>query len=228
MRFTTHLKTQFKHTVNGLGLVLIGLACFAWTNAMAGSPDPYVKADQSWITISGQVESVAPDTFVLDYDKGKIVVEMDDGDRDADAYKLMPGDKVIVSGRIDDDFFETTTIEAYSVYIKNIDTTFFASAMDEEGSDKYAVNILAPLSDYQFNLVGKVSEVKDDEFMLDTGTRSVRVEVDEMAYNPLDDEGYQRIEKGDRVSVSGRFEYDIFEGREVEAETVMKLNYADS
>lgn len=228
MRFATLVRNHFKHIVNGLGLVLIGVACLAWTNAIAGSPNPYAKADRSWITISGQVESVSPDTFVLDYEKGKIVVEMDDGDRDADAYKLIPGDKVIVSGRIDDDFFETTTIEAYSVYIKNIDTTFFASAMDEEGPDKYAVNILAPLSDYQVNLVGKVSEVKDGEFMLDTGNRSVRVEVDEMAYNPLDDEGYQRIEKGDRVSVSGRFEYDFFEGREIEAETVMKLNYAES
>ena len=37
---------------------------------------------------------------------------MDDGDRDADAYKLLPGDEVNVIGKVDDDLFQTTTIDA--------------------------------------------------------------------------------------------------------------------
>ena len=36
-------------------------------------------------TISGTVESVQADRFALDYGTGRIIVEMDDGDRDADS-----------------------------------------------------------------------------------------------------------------------------------------------
>lgn len=228
MKTDTLIRQGTNRMIGLLGLMVFGLILTAATPAMAGTPNPYAQPDRSWITLNGVVESVRPDTFVLDYDKGKVLVEMDDGDRDADAYKLMPGDKVTVSGRIDDDFFETTTIEAYSVYVKNIDTTFFASPRDEEGGSQYIVNVTVPPAEDQFNLVGTVTRVSDDEFVLDTGLRSVNVEIDEMDYNPLDDEGYQKIEVGDRVMVSGRFEYDFFEGREVEAESIMKLRYSTS
>ena len=94
--------------------------------------NPYAKDDNSWISINGEVTSVSADEFELDYGDGTITVEMDDGDRDADGYKLLRGDEVRVSGLIEDSFFETTTIDASSVYVKNIDTYFYASAIDDE------------------------------------------------------------------------------------------------
>jgi uncharacterized protein YdeI (BOF family) len=197
-------------------------------SAMADTPNPYAKTDRSWITISGKVDKVSPDSFILNYDSGTVIVEMDDGDRDADAYKLVAGDKVTVSGRIDDDFLESTTIEAFSVYIKNLDTTFFASSADEEGPDSYTVNIVSPLIDNHYNLIGTVTKVNDEEFTVDTGRRSLTVEVDEMDYNPLDDEGYQKIELGDRVSIAGKLDYDLFEGRELEADSIVELTYSNS
>lgn len=48
------------------------------------------------------------------YGDGNITVEMDNDDRDADGYKLMKGDEVRVSGMIDDDFYNLTSIEASS------------------------------------------------------------------------------------------------------------------
>ena len=72
--------------------------------------DPYELANNTWISLSGTVHAVSPDTFELDYGEGNITVEMDDGDRDADAYKLLHGDKVTVNGLIDDDLFEMRTI----------------------------------------------------------------------------------------------------------------------
>ena len=66
----------------------------------------------------------------LDYGDGS-TVEMDDGDRDADAYKLLEGDKVRVMGRVDDDFLETTAIDAMSVQVDKLDTTFYADPRDE-------------------------------------------------------------------------------------------------
>jgi hypothetical protein len=44
-----------------------------------------------------------------------------------------------------------------------------------------------------------------------------------MPYNPLDDEGYQKVDVGDRVSVTGTMDYDLFEGRELVADSLVIL-----
>ena len=44
-----------------------------------------------------------------------------------------------------------------------------------------------------------------------------------MAYNPLDDKGYQKIEVGDIVRATGKIDESFFEGRELMAESVVKL-----
>ncbi|MDX1562738.1 MAG: hypothetical protein R3305_07410 [Gammaproteobacteria bacterium] len=49
-----------------------------------------------------------------------------------------------------------------------------------------------------------------------------------LGHSPLDDAGYQKIETGDRVSVTGRFDRDFIEGREFEADSVITLSDADS
>jgi len=182
--------------------------------------NPYQQPNNAWISIDGTVKAVTADAFTLDYGNGWITVEMDDGDRDADGYKLVPGDKVTVSGKIDDDFFERTTIEANSVYVEKLGTYFYASAMDEE--DTY-ITVADPVIISETIVQGVVTEVNGDEFELSVGTTELTVDVDEMAYNPLDDEGYQRIEAGDLVRVTGNMDYDLFEGRELKAETLVEL-----
>ncbi len=71
---------------------------------------------------------------------------MDDWDWYAEGYKLLNGEKVRVHGLIDDDLFETTKIEASSVYVQNLGTYFYASSADEE--DTYVPHSLGldPLS----------------------------------------------------------------------------------
>lgn len=187
--------------------------------------NPYAMADGTWITISGEVGAVDPDHFTLDYGDGLVVVEMDDGDRDADAYKLLQGDKVTVAGRIDDDFFEATTIEASSVYVENLGTTFFASSVDEETSEGLVATLSVPVVVAKTSIQGTVTDVDDHEFSVDAGVADVRVDVKEMPYNPLDDEGYQKIDVGDRVRVSGDIDSNLFEGKELIADTVIELNH---
>ena len=193
-------------------------------NAGAEEADPYLMADDTWITLSGEVVSVDPDSFLLDYGGGYVVVEMDDGDRDADAYKLRKGEKVTVAGQIDDDFFEATKIEASSVYVESIGTTFFASAIDKETSERFAVTARTPVIVAETVVQGTVTEVDADAFTLDAGLRSLRVDVTGLAYDPLDDEGYQKIDVGDRVKVMGEIDSNLFEGRELVADSVIKLN----
>tara|TARA_R110001599_G_scaffold119772_2_gene290419 strand:- start:370 stop:999 length:630 start_codon:yes stop_codon:yes gene_type:complete len=183
--------------------------------------NPYALEDDSWISINGEVTSVTADAFELDYGDGQITVEMDDGDRDADGYKLIQGDEVRVSGMIDDDFYDLTTIEASSVYVKNIDTYFYASAMDEED---IGYSIISP-SVTDTVVQGTITSVdaNGEQFTLDSGLQELTVEVDELTYNPLDNEGFQQLDVGDRVSVQVSIDHDFFEGRVFEANYVTTL-----
>lgn len=203
-----------------LGTLMGLLALGALSTAPASAQDPYMQPDDSWISIDGTVEQVFADRFTLDYGEGLVTVEMDDGDRDADGYKLMSGDKVTVSGMVDDDLFEMTTIEAGSVYVENLGTYFYASSADEEDA---FVTITSPVVVSQTVVQGTVTDVTDEEFTISTGSRLIRVETEEMAYDPLDDLGYQQIDVGDYVSVTGRIDDDFFEGRELVAERITTL-----
>jgi len=190
--------------------------------AQSNSASPYLQPDDSYISISGTVDSVSTDTFELDYGESNVTVEMDDGDRDADAYKLVEGDVVTVSGFVDDDFFEQTTIEAGSVYVEKLGTTFYASPVDEEAWSYYTV----PVEITEATLTGIVTDTSSDEFILSRGLSSITIETENMAYDPLDDQGYQKIEIGDRVRVNGRIDDDLFEGREIKADWIVTLDDA--
>jgi uncharacterized protein YdeI (BOF family) len=206
-------------TTRRLIIAALTLAAVIGVPAAAGE-DPYLQPNNTWISLSGIVESTAPDSFLLDYGDGLVTVEMDDGDRDADGYKLIEGDKVTVSGMIDDDLYETTSIEASSVYVESIGTYFYASAIDDEDT---FITLTTPVVVADTRVQGVVTEVRVNEFDIDTGLRKLTVEVDELMYDPLDDDGYQRIEAGDLVSVRGHLDHDFFEGRELEAESIIEL-----
>ena len=187
------------------------------------SPDQL--EDATWVTLEGSVDSVFADSFTLRYGDNAITVEMDDGDRDADGYKLLSGDKVIVSGMVDDDLFEITTIEAYSVFVENIGTTFYASPIDEDrGNQLFMYTAWMPVEEFRTTLTGTVTEINSGEFTLDYGTSSIRVDVGEMSYDPLSDDGYLQIKVGDRVQVSGEIDSGFFTGREMAAKTVVSLS----
>ena len=209
-----------KDLVTVLASITLCLAVTLMTAITADAKSPYTQPDNTWISISGTVKAVTADTFTLDYGQGMITVEMDDGDRDADAYMLLPGDEVTVSGKIDDDFYEMTTIEASSVYVEKLGTTFYASALDEED---YWETVVMPGVLANTLVQGTVTSVSDQEFTLNTGLRSLTVEVDEMFYNPLDDVGYQRIETGDVVRVTGMLDENLFGRREFKADAIVKL-----
>ena len=155
--------------------------------------NPYTQPNNTWIRLAGTVKSVSADSFIMDYGSGVITVEMDDGDRDADGYNLFPGDKVIVNGKIDDDFFELTTIEAGSVYVEKLGTYFFASPVDEEDYNYYYSDVTIPIIVASTSVQGIVTEVDNHEFKIDTALKTVTVDVHNMAYNPLDDKEFREL-----------------------------------
>ncbi|HEY9119237.1 MAG TPA: NirD/YgiW/YdeI family stress tolerance protein [Marinobacter sp.] len=193
------------------------------TAALAATDSPYLRSDGSWITLSGTVTSTAADTFTLDYGRGLVTVEMDDWDWFEEEGKVLSGDKVTVYGEVDDDTFENTKIEASSVYVENLGTYFFASARDEENFNALDVAPTVPIDVGDLIVTGTVESVDGREFTIDSAQQAMKVDTTLMPYNPLDDEGYQKISEGDLVTITGNLDDDTFEKQELMAESVVTL-----
>lgn len=179
------------------------------------------KSDDSFVSISGVVASAATDSFQLDYGEGLITVEMDDWDWYPEAAALLDGDNVTVYGVIDDDMMETKSIEATSVFVKGLNTYFYASGSDEE--DVIYNAITQPMLKAVLDVTGTVKSINGREFTIDVGTRDLTVDTSSMTYNPLDKEGFQVIEVDDRVKVTGNMDYALFEANEIDATGVITL-----
>lgn len=193
-------------------------------SAFAGFSD---KTNGEFVTLSGKVNEVKADSFKLNVGDKKILVEMDDYGWAADGYKLMNGDQVVVSGRVDKDFLEKKKVEAGSVYVKNLDTTFYASSSDEEDVVPFIMTsyTLVPAlpEGAAVDVQGKVTNVNGREIVVDTGFRKVTVDTSEMVFNPLDKEGFTKVAIGDRVRVSGKVDKDYFDTKEIDASSITEL-----
>jgi len=198
---------------------IMTLAVFALFSASAVAENPYAKENNSWISINGEVDSVSTDQFELDYGEGNITVVMEDDDRKG--YQLKKGDEVRVSGLMDDNFYNESVIEAGSVHVKSANTYFYAGAMDEQDID---FTVMSPkVKDTVIK--GHITSVNPEEekFTIDVGIQMFTVEVDELRNNPLDKKGYPQLNIGDKVSVNGNMDNDLFEGRVFEAVSVTKI-----
>lgn len=184
------------------------------------------KTDGEFVTISGKVTTVAPDFFKVKMRDETILVEMDDYDWDADGYKLALGDRVVVTGVVDHDFLEKKKIEAGSVYVKNINSYFYANSDDEEDYPYVSTTyfMMSELPDNaSVDLKGRVVEVDGREFVLDTGFRKVTIDTSDLIYNPMDDKGYTQVDLGDRLRVTGLVDDQFFDGKEIMANFISEV-----
>lgn len=218
------ISASARRVAAALGL-LMALACTHACGDSAASTAQYEQhvptADGTWVRLDGRVVTAGPNAFELDYGTGFITVEMDDWDWYHEGRAVLPNDDVTVYGRVDNDFYRLRSIEASSVYVKSLGTTFFASPADEEA---LGMGQGAPVDLGSIGLMGKVQSVDGREFVLDTGAGNVTVDTSLLGYNPLDDEGFQQIDRGDRVRVVGRVDDDLFDKRRVTAEQVIMMS----
>ena len=211
------MKQTFRKTI---ALGAAGLAMAA-TPALAQMPTR--TDDGEWLTLSGTVESVSGDVFMLDYGSNSLPVEMDDFDWFNDNV-VMPGDEVTVTGRMDDDFLQTRRIEASTVYIDKLRTHYFANSADEEGGLDPMMYV-GPVDTEGLDITGYVTAIAGDEMTVDAGVLEYKVDSGELLYDPFDDDGLTRIDVGDRVSVSGRFDdSDFFDTPEIDAVSIIELS----
>lgn len=217
-----------KYNISALSVaLLLGFMAFALTPVKGANPYKMKYTDNDWISITGDVQSTTTEAFTLDFGQGLITVEMDDWDWYDEADLLKVGEKVTVYGRIDDGLYETRKIEANSVYAHDRNTYFYANDADEEGDYMFytyytAFPVTVPDGTWM-SASGTIKEINGRELTLDIGTRNIIIDTDEMSYNPLDDVGYQKIDKGDRIYVSGKLDIDFFEHDEIKALIINNL-----
>ncbi len=188
--------------------------------------------DESPVVLTGTIQSVSDDEFVLSYGTGAITVEMENWDWDDSKMKnLSVGDRVTVTGRIDDDLFEGREIEADNIYLGSSNVYYY-----REGSSAYPIigttydsqsSSAAMAGDGTFvAMSGRVSNISPTgkEFTLvDSNQMAMQVDLGELGYNPMDNEGVQQIREGDLIQVYGEIDEDFFERKEILASRVISL-----
>ncbi len=218
-------KTLLRSSLLGVGA--LGLVALSSAPAMSANPYKLKYTDNDYITVTGDVKAVHDEAFTLDFDEGMITVEMDDWDWYDEANLLKAGEKVTVYGRIDNGWFESKTIEAGSIYAHDRATYYYANDADEEADYtyySYYVTYPAVVPDGTWmSASGEVTDISGRELTLDTGAYKISVDTIGMAYNPLDDKGYQQIDEGDRIYVSGKVDVGIFDENELAASTITVL-----
>lgn len=134
---------------------------------------PAIGGNGDWITIDGVIAAKFPEQFALNYGTGTINVEVDDWDKALEGVSLLPGDRVSVTGRVDDDLFETASIEASSVYLHNLNTVYYASGADEEDLGISTVPQTTPNSIVDYT--GWVTGTDANGFSLGAGPTLIKV-----------------------------------------------------
>ncbi|HEU4819969.1 MAG TPA: DUF5666 domain-containing protein [Qipengyuania sp.] len=202
--------------------MLAATAAFALFAAPAVAQAPMTTSNGEWLSLSGTVEAVAGENFVLDYGRNSITVEMDDYDW-YNENAIVVGDEVTVTGRMDKDFLQARRLEASSVYVDSLHTRFYANAADEE--DWWRTAGAAFVSTSGMGVTGMVQSITGDEMTVDAGVFEYKVDTGELSYDPFDRQGLQHIAVGDRVSVTGTFDdSDFFDNPEIDANSLIELS----
>ncbi len=183
-------------------------------------PNPQSAPDGAFITITGTVTSADPAFFNLDYGSGIVTVEMDGLDGRVTGHLIRQNDQVTVRGRIDNDLFEATTIEAASVRLSRIGTTIIANAQDEEGGMPLDT---AYMDEYPFSVAGKVIGKSGRLILIENGEQALKIDTSAMEENPIDDIGLTQVDIGDRIMVSGEVTQAWWEERTLVAESILEL-----
>lgn len=219
----THLKKPARLATVASSLALLTTACAEETEVVVPEDETAeiaLAADRDWIRLDGEVVSSTPGSpasFVLDYGAGNITVEADDWDWATDGIALVPGDIVSVSGRVDEGLFSTETIEAGAIYVRNLNTVFYANPADEEQLGLAAAP-LRPVTD-GVDYTGWVTGKSADSFTLGAGPMKITVNTDDLDTSYIT----SGVEAGDRVYVWGDLTLSSGGDSQLDAEGLLEL-----
>ncbi len=199
------------------------------TNISTGrTADSYVEGKYGYVTLSGTVSKILDnDRFMLDYGNGVTQIDCDDALHDLlkrSPRKIKTGDKVTVSGKIDNNWFTKREILVSTIIHITDDYTLLYKRPEAAAGEKVPAVIIGVAKpslflDGQVALTGIVSGVANEEsFTLryENGTIQVNASGIKIPDN-------NRIARGNVVTVYGKIDNSFFKDRTITAETIEKI-----
>lgn len=193
-------------------------------SASATNPAPAQMEDGNLVSLTGTVAEIRGDEFDLNYGGNQMVtVELDNFGFSGDETEyLTQGENVTVTGVVDDDLFEGREIEATNVSLNDSYVLYYYDTPNYNTMDNNS-NSSAMEDGTYATMTGTVQNIDGMVAMVKGATMSMNVDFSDLGYNPFDDEGMQKIEKGDRVYVTGEIDSDFFSDKELMASSVIEL-----
>lgn len=209
------------------GAALLFPTAIAYAETTANPLPTYT--DGAPVVLTGTVDAIRSDEFDLNYGTGKITVELDGwGWTGNETRYLRTGERVTISGRIDDDLFEGREVEAENIFLPGSYNYYYTTDIYPSYYWYYDDNNTVQDGSYA-SMRGTVSNISGDEFTLTSANNaSMKVDVSDMGYDPFDNEGLQKVENGDHVHVYGEIDDGFFERREIMADSIVVLSQAGS
>lgn len=166
--------------------------------------------DNAYITLTGTVTQVRPDSFVLDHGSGKVTVEMNDWGWYRDGSQALMGEKVTVQGRIDEDWIQRRTLEADSVYAQDLNTYHYTPV-----ATMYLVPVDMDTEASEVRMIGTVTGVDARNRQIEVRSNNVNFAIDtsEVGFDPMDNTRPYQVNIGDRIVASGDMKANTGEGR---------------
>lgn len=193
---------------------------------LADSPNTsaFIQPEESWIAISGKAVDAEEARFTLDYGSGKVAVEMADQRWYYENNDVLEGKRVTVYGQVEDETYDSATIDARSVYVEDLGTYFYTDP-GANGSPDPSLDIRpeSTITEGSMSLTGTIASIQNNTFKLATGSRQMTVDISELDYDPFS-EGYQHLEVGDVVTVAGTIGEGTFKHRKLTAETIVAIS----
>lgn len=222
----TSMTTTGRYAAVVLVAASLQLACTKKDTGATAESAAATPPNNSYVSLTGTIIEAGPDNFLLDYGEGTFLVEMDDFDDLYEGYTLKKGDEVVVYGFVDDDLYERRSLEAGSVYVRSLDTQFYASSIDEEDFPQSSPD-WSRMTLPEVALTGHVASIAGDSMTLSTSQLEVQVDLSTLDQNLIDRVGHQRLSVGDQVHVIGLLSEGPLGTTEIDAESITTLMEAD-
>tara|TARA_Y100001001_G_C8002385_1_gene306751 strand:+ start:293 stop:1030 length:738 start_codon:yes stop_codon:yes gene_type:complete len=207
----------------------LSLSLAATSPALAQDYDSNEKLknynDGAYVMLSGQAYDIDDDEFTLRHSGGMIEVELDDWDFPEElANYIMEGEKVTVSGTVEDSLFSDREVEANNIYVDRTYTYYYVKDMYPaySGRDAQMQNRTAHYDSFEegtyISARGTVRNVSEDQFTMQSRGQTIKVDISELEYEPFED---GLLAQGDRVYVSGEVEEALYDDRIIDADLVV-------
>ncbi len=180
------------------------------------------------VVMTGMIRTIdyTENTFTLNYGGNVVTVQTDSPFKrlyePTATDRLVVGERVSVSGRVDENWMDQKIVDAYAITRANGEV-LYSSVRDVVMPERLSTK---EEGDY-IVLSGEVASINGTEgFLLKYGDEGgILVATEGMAVNPLRENAFNPVEIGDSVTVRGVIDNDLFEMKQINAYAVLQNEY---